>query len=236
MSSRTAPSPRRTLLVWTAVVQIAGGLLYPIAEAVTAAAWHDPPYSYSYNWISELGVPEPTVFLGHEINSPLHWVMNTAFFVQGALFLLSAVLLARALHGRRTRLYVGLAALHAVGMLLVSQFPETSPFPGIALHFLGAGLALICGNLAIRRAGTVTLAGILPGWFAGFSQACGLLGLGALAFLAVAVPLDFGLVETIGGGLIERLAVYSLVVWSLVTAVMLLRAAGSGPSDQTLSR
>jgi hypothetical protein len=49
------------------------------------------------------------------------------------------------------------------------------------------------------------------------------------------VPLDFGLVETIGGGLIERLAVYSLVVWSLVTAVMLLRAAGHGRSDQTLS-
>jgi hypothetical membrane protein len=225
MSSRTGPAPQQASLLWAGLVQIAGGLLYPLAEAVTAAAWTVPPYSYSYNWVSELGVPQPTIFLGHHINSPLHAVMNGAFLAQGALFLVAAALLARALHGVRTRRYLVLAALHAFGMLLVGSFPETSPLPGMALHFLGAGLALVCGNLAIHQAGTVVLAGIMPGWFARFSRLCGLIGLAALTFLAVFTPLAFNLVDAIGGGLIERLAVYPLVAWSLVSGCLLLRVA-----------
>lgn len=44
------------------VALAASAVVFLAAEAVTAAAWRDPSYSYLTNWISDLGVPDPGVF------------------------------------------------------------------------------------------------------------------------------------------------------------------------------
>ena len=63
---------------YAAAAWLAAGLIYLASEAVAAVAFR-PSYSYTGNFISDLGVPG-----GH---SPLAWLMNLGFCVQGALFL-----------------------------------------------------------------------------------------------------------------------------------------------------
>ena len=84
-----APSRRRSYAVGAAVAWISGGLAYLILEAIAAAAFR-PHYSYTHNLISDLGA-----------TSPLAWLMNTAFCLQGTLFLVGAILTVRALDTRK---------------------------------------------------------------------------------------------------------------------------------------
>lgn len=80
---------------------IIAAVQYVVAEAVTASAWANPQYSYSNNFISDLGVPScGGVLQGRTICSPLYAVMNIGFVVQGVLFVVAAVLLFRLLPGR----------------------------------------------------------------------------------------------------------------------------------------
>ena len=57
-----------------------GGLLYLLAERISALAWQHPPYRYQFNYISDLGIPQ----CGSLICSPLHNVMNSGFAAEGA--------------------------------------------------------------------------------------------------------------------------------------------------------
>lgn len=82
------------------VVLIAGGLIFFLAEFVAAAAWTDPPYSYTYHYISNLGVRGPSEGFGQLMDSPLAWVMNTGFFLFGITSFIGAALLP-GLRGRR---------------------------------------------------------------------------------------------------------------------------------------
>ena len=122
-----ATSNRRR--VSAAVAWLSAGIAYLILEAVAAAAFR-PHYSYARNLISDLGIPSD--------NSPLAWLMNTAFCVQGTLFLVGAVLAAP------RRLFLALAATNAVGNVLIAVFHS-----GTATHALGATLAIVGGNAAI---------------------------------------------------------------------------------------
>ena len=64
--------------VSAAVAWLSAGLAYLTLEAVAAAAFR-PHYSYARNFISDLGVPGD--------HSPLAWLMNLGFCLQGSLFL-----------------------------------------------------------------------------------------------------------------------------------------------------
>ena len=75
-----------------AVAWTSAGLAYLTLEAVAAAAFR-PHYSYARNFISDLGIPSD--------DSPLAWLMNTAFCVQGSLFLVGAILTVRAVAPRK---------------------------------------------------------------------------------------------------------------------------------------
>ena len=104
---------RRSYAVGAAVAWLSAGLAYLILEAIAAAAFR-PHYSYAHNFISDLGIPS-----GH---SPLAWLMNTAFCVQGTLFLVGAILAVRAVEARKAGLFLTLAAANAVGNLLIAAF------------------------------------------------------------------------------------------------------------------
>jgi hypothetical membrane protein len=109
------------------VLVILAAAQYLVLEAVSAAAWHTPAYSYAVNFISDLGNPVAgDVFDGRVINSPLHLMMDTAFVVQGALFIAAGVLLAGTITGRVSRVLLILALVHGVGVILVGLFQESS--------------------------------------------------------------------------------------------------------------
>ena len=69
-------------------------MVYVGTEAIAASAF--PGYSYSANYISDLGVPDVAEFQGRAIDSPLSAVMNAGFILQGVLYLVAAVALGAA--------------------------------------------------------------------------------------------------------------------------------------------
>src|SRR6476661_1257685 len=140
----------RTLRMRAGASFLGAGCVYLAGEAVAARAWTAPAYSYARNWISDLGAPASGLFHGRMVDSPLHGLMNAAFLADGLLFLLGAVLLARAARpARPASLFLGLAAVHSAGMLLIALVPETVPAPVGSLHLVGALLAIGGGNGAI---------------------------------------------------------------------------------------
>jgi hypothetical membrane protein len=193
--------------VGAAVAWLSAGLVYLTLEGIAAAAFR-PHYSYAHNFISDLGIPSNA--------SPLAWLMNTAFCLQGTLFLVGAVLAVRAVGTRKAGLFVILAAANAVGNLLIAAFhsgPASHANGTAGVHALGAVLAIVGGNAAI-------LAGsrIVSGWHRKVSVAVGAFGL--LSFVLFVVELRAS--SALPLGILERCSVYSITVWQLFTAAWLL--------------
>jgi hypothetical membrane protein len=174
------------------IVWFAGSFAYLTLEAVAAAAFR-PRYSYLHNVISDLGVPG--------VSSPLAWLMNLGFCANGSLFLVGAVVL------RTARPFLALAAANALGNIMIAFFHS-----GSAAHAIGAVLAIVGGNASI-------LAGrsIIGGLHRKLSIGLGLFGL--LSFVLFVVDLRSA---TMPLGVIERCSVYSITVWQLLTAAVLL--------------
>ena len=193
--------------VSAAVAWLSAGLAYLTLEAVAAAAFR-PHYSYAHNFISDLGIPSG--------DSPLAWLMNTAFSVQGTLFLVGAILTVRAVAPRKAGLFVTLAAANAVGNLLIAAVHSgpASHANGTAwVHAIGAVLAIAGGNAAI-------LAGsrIVSGWHRTVSVALGAFGL--LSFALFVIELKGS--GSLPLGVLERCSVYSITAWQLFTGAWLL--------------
>ena len=185
---------------------------YLVAEAVTASAWTHP-YSYSRNFISDLGV---TSCFGTGPCSPLGMVMNTGFIVAGALAILAAALLMLLVPGRPARaLLTALAITHGVGSTVVGLVHSA---PGTAagtphIHVVGAYAAIVGGNLALIVAGLAASPGWVSGWYRVFSVALGCFGLAC----------GLALVMTRGwpSGLLERGAVDTITVWEVASGLLL---------------
>lgn len=174
------------------IVWITGSFAYLTLEAVAAAAFQ-PPYSYAVNFVSDLGVPGSS--------SPLAWLMNLGFCVNGVLFLVGAVVLNAA------GPFLAFAAANALGNIMIAFFHS-----GSAAHAVGATLAIAGGNAAIL-AGSSTIGG----WHRRVSVGLGLFGL--LSFVIFVVDLKSA---TVPLGVVERCSVYSITVWQLLTAAALL--------------
>ncbi|WP_455818224.1 DUF998 domain-containing protein [Pseudomonas cerasi] len=188
----------------------AGGLLYLLAERISALAWHHPAYRYSHNYISDLGIPECAL----QICSPLHNVMNTGFAAEGVLFLLACWLLRPQLAGGMGWAALLAGGLHGIGGVLIALFHSGGEAAGVTWHQVGAVMAIGGGNLcliatglAIRRCTPV---------YAGFSLLLGMGGLVCMLMIPyVALPI----------GIIERAAVYPITLWQLVSGFSLLLLA-----------
>lgn len=202
---------------------VAAAVSFFLAELVAAAAWTDPPYSYTYHYISNLGVHGPSEALGQLMYSPLFWVMNTGFFLFGVTAF-GGVLLLRGLRGlRRSATLVPAAALAAGGVLL-AFFPgsaEAIENGTDAYHGLGALLAIVGGNVLVIVLGRL-LVGIPP------RPARAMVVLGVFGLLSLAA---FLAVAGSGGnvliGLVERCAVYPLLFGLLCAGWPIWRVSSS---------
>jgi hypothetical membrane protein len=193
--------------VGAAVAWLSAGLVYLTLEGIAAAAFR-PRYSYAGNLISDLGIPSD--------GSPLAWLMNTAFSLQGTLFLVGAILTVRAVAPRKAGLFLTFAAANAVGNLLIAAFhsgPAARADGTAWVHAIGAVLSIVGGNAAI-------LAGsrIVSGWHRKVSVALGAFGL--LSFVLFVIELKAS--SALPLGVWERCSVYSITAWQLFTAAWLL--------------
>ncbi|MEU3708807.1 DUF998 domain-containing protein [Streptomyces catenulae] len=140
------PRPQRRV---AGALLIAGPVIFLLGEFISAAAWTRPAYSYTYNFISNLGVHGPSTLFGQYMYSPLAWVMNAGFFLFGITVLAGVAALRDLAHGRRWAVLVP-AALLAVGGVLLALYPGS----GEALkdgtgeyHSMGAFAGFTGGNV-----------------------------------------------------------------------------------------
>jgi hypothetical membrane protein len=206
-----APSRRRSYAISTAVAWISGGLAYLILEAVAAEAFR-PHYSYTHNFISDLGVTS--------FESPLAWLMNTAFCVQGTFFLAGAILSVRAFEIRKAWLFLTLAAANAVGNILIAVFhsgPAARADGTAWVHATGALLAIVGGNAAIL-AGSAVIGG--PPWYRRVSAGLGVVGL--ISFTMFVIQLKTTADYVLPAAVWERCSVYPITAWQIFTAAWLL--------------
>lgn len=195
-----------------AVVWLVGVIAYLVAEKV-AAVNVKGHYSYIHHYISVLGVPQWGRFAD---------LMNGAFYLQGALLLVGAVMLARAV-GRRGVLFVFFTAAAAVGYWLVATVHGGSPLAagrGMQWHMAGALLVFIAGNAAIVPGSSMVARAADAGWwYRGVSLLICAVGLVAFLMLANYNVWTFRYAPV---GIVERVPVYSLLAWQVVSAVVLL--------------
>lgn len=169
-------------------------LQYFVAEAAVIGAWAGTqPYDRRTGWISDLGAVHCGIYDGRDVCSPLHWLMNASFVVQGLGMFLGALLLSPGLlcvaaragalvrPGRRkpwraavwVRVLMGAAG---AGTMVVGFVPEDAG--AFLLHFAGAVAYFLSGGAALVVLGALWLRQTPLGWFV---LVCGLVSLLALA-------------------------------------------------------
>ena len=198
---------------------VAAALVYLAGEAVTAAAF--PGYSYATNYISDLGVPEVGEYQGRFIDSPLSLVMNIAFVASGALFFAAAILAFRATATGPRKTFLVLSGIYGIGIAVVGLIhgSQASADSGLgAFHVIGAAMAIIGGNLV---AITASVASRRPN--AGYSRVALALGVvGLVALVMLQVDSRSADVTILPDGIWERIAVYTVTAWQLLTGIQLL--------------
>jgi hypothetical membrane protein len=169
-------------------------LQYFAAETAVIQAWAGPqPYDRRTGYISDLGAAQCGIYDGRDVCSPLHWLMNASFVVQGLGMLLGALLLGSGLlcvaarSGARVQphqhrkpwlaaIWVrSLTGTAGAGTIIVGLVPEDL---GSFWHFAGALMYFIAGALALLLLGTLWLKQTPLGWFI---LVCGVLSFTALA-------------------------------------------------------
>lgn len=188
-----------------ATLWVVGVLGYLLLEAFVAAGYR-PSYSYAANYISDLGKTGA--------RAPL---MHVAFCLQGTMFLLGSLFMVRVPGSGRARLFLGLVAANALGNILVGTVHSGKA------HVAGAALALVGGNAAIL-AGAAIL-GPTRRWYRAISTSIAAVGFLSLALL-LAGP------HILPTGVAERGSAYSIFLWQLVTAALLVARRGAAVTSR----
>lgn len=202
---------RRHWTISAAAAWLVAAAGYLVLEAV-AAHGARPHYSYTRDYISDLGIPSASSLAG---------LMNTAFCLQGTLFFLGAILAVTAA-GRRAGCFVALAAANAVGNIVVAVVhsgPAAHASGTIWVHETGAVLAIVGGNAAIV-AGTAVVDSHGPRWYRTVSVGFGVLGL--LSFVVLVLDMTITAIRVLPLAVWERASVYTIIAWQLCSAAYLL--------------
>ena len=188
----------------------AAAVIFFLAEFVAAAAWTDPPYSYTYHFISNLGVQGPSELMGQYMYSPLAWVMNSGFFLFG-FPILAGVALLPGVRGWRRAVVLATAVVLAGGGVMLALFPGSgeSMTDGTGdFHLLGAITGFVGGNILAILLGSMHRRTALPSPLGKALIASGVIGL--LAMAAYFADLISG--ANVLVGLIERGIIYPFLI------------------------
>lgn len=191
-----------------------GGLQYLLAEKITALGWSRPAYSYSKNYISDLGIAAcGKAADGRDICSPLHTLMNSGFAIEGVLFAIACWLLRDVFKGRGRSLFLLAGFIHGIGGVLIAFFHSGTANTGVTVHEAGAVMAIGGGNLCLISVAWLmhTKAGFgRYSWLSIFLGGVGLVCMFSITSGKYPV------------GVIERASVYPITCWQIMTGLYLL--------------
>ena len=187
------------------IVFIIGSLYYMIAEAISAFAFNDSLINtYIFHTISELGIPN--------INSPLSFLMNSAFIIIGLSLLFGNFYQFKEFIINNKTLFYILTPITSIGVIIVALIHAGNPITA-GYHSLGAIMAILGGNILL------ILISKSMGEFEIYQKITLILGvIGLFAFWVM-----FFNMGSIYMPVFERLSVYTLILWSFISGVYLLK-------------
>lgn len=203
-----------------ALIFLINGLFYLTGEYIAAiGTGYSLKEVYLRNFISSLGVYPNLIVEGVPVGfSKFAIVMNIDFIVTGMGFLVAYYfLIFKMLKSKKySLLYLITPVLFAVGSVLVGVYQGGVPSED-GLHGLGARLSFLGGNLTLIISG-VSLFKNRKGYSI-VSIILGLIGLISASFMNNA--LTNNLTEVVA--IYERLTVYPITIWQLMTGLTFLK-------------
>lgn len=187
------------------IVFIVGSLYYIIAEAVSATFFKASIFeTYIFHTISELGIPNP--------NSPLFWLMNSAFILIGLVLLFGSFYRLKDFIVKNKIIYYIFSLITALGVIIVGLIHGGNPLTS-GYHTLGAVMTILGGNILL------ILVSRSMNEFEAYQKSTLILGIFGLIIFWVM----FFSISSIYMPVYERLSAYTLIIWSFLTGVYLLR-------------
>ncbi len=184
---------------------IVGSLYYLIAEAISAAFFKTSLINtYVFHTISELGIPNA--------NSPLSWLMNSGFILIGLMLIFAYFCKFKDCIVKNKIICSIFALITAVGVIVVGLIHGGNPLTS-GYHTLGATMAILGGNVLL------ILISRSMNEFGKYQKTTLVLGvIGLIAFWIL-----FFNMENIYMPVFERLSVYTLMLWSFLSGIYLLK-------------
>lgn len=186
-------------------VLIISSLYYIIAEAISATFFNASFFNtYVFHTISELGIPNG--------NSPLFWLMNSAFILTGLAVIFSDFYSFKDFIVKNRAVFYMLTLVTGLGTIIVGLIHGGNPLTS-GYHTLGAVMAILGGNILVV---------VVSRSMADFDRYQKvILTLGTVGLIAFWIM--FFIMENPFMPVFERLSVYTLIIWSFLTGVYILR-------------
>lgn len=187
-------------------VFIVGSLYYIVAEVISATFFNDSLFNtYVFHTISELGIPNG--------NSPLFWLMNSAFILIGLAVIFSVFYKFKDYLIKNKLIIYILTIVTGLGVVIVGMIHGGNPLTS-GYHTLGAIMAILGGNLLL-----VFISKSMED-FHTYQKATLTLGLlGIIVFWVM-----FFNIKSSYMPVFERLSVYTLIIWSFISGVYLIKS------------
>ena len=184
---------------------IIAGIYFLLAELASAVYTGLPLFEvYTQNTISALGVP------GYI--SPIDWLMNSGFIVLGVLLIIGFHMGLSSRIKKWKAIEYALTFVTALGLFIIAAIHAGNP-----IHQIGALMAIVGGGVLLMTA-AFALDTSKSYKIASFS-----LGLIAILFLIVMIIFmgnpQLEIIEAVP----ERISVYALILWSILTGFYLLK-------------
>ena len=187
------------------IVLIVGSLYYMVAEAISATSFKAfLMNAYIFHTISELGIPN--------LNSPLSWLMNSGFILIGMTLIFAAFYKFKDYIVKNKLIFYIFTLITAIGVIIVGLIHGGNPLTS-GYHTFGAVMAILGGNVLL------IIISRSMGDFESYQKIT--LALGSIGLIAF--WLLFFNMENIYMPVFERLSVYTLILWSFLTGIYLLR-------------
>ena len=188
------------------IALIVGSLYYIVAEAVSATFFNASFFNtYVFHAISELGIPN--------LNSPLFWLMNSAFILVGLTLIFGYFYRLKDLIVKNKVAISIFTLITGLGVIIVGLIHGGNPLTS-GYHTLGAVMAILGGNILL-----VLISKSMDdfGVYQKITLILGILGL-------IAFWIMFFILKNPYMPVFERLSVYTLIIWSFLTGLFLVKS------------
>ena len=197
---------------------VIAGIYFLLAEFVSAVYTGLPLFEvYTQNTISALGVP------GYI--SPIDWLMNSGFVVLGVLLIIGFHMGLSPLIKKWKILEYALTFVTALGLFIIAAIHAGNPIHqiGALMAIVGGGVLLMTAAFALDTSKSYKTDPLFLSNGRSYKIASFSLGLIAILFLIVMIIFMGNPRLEIIEAVPERISVYALILWSILTGFYLLK-------------